>query len=359
MAKAFRRTGRYVSLAAGIAALVSDFAGPGSAEPLAKVLFGGKALPAATKPASYGFYSKGCFSGGVAIATDGPTWQAMRLSRNRRWGHPTMVALLEKLAGDAVADGWPGLLLGDVSQPRGGPMLTGHASHQIGLDADIWLTPMPDRRLSATERENMSATSMIRKGGLTVDDRLWSPAHAGLLRRAASYPEVERILVHPGIKKKLCDTVTGDRSWLRKIRPFWGHDYHFHVRIGCQAGSPGCKRQDPVPAGEGCDKSLAWWFTEEPWRPNKNPDAPKARDLMTMASLPAECRAVLEAPDPVSEAAVTVGGSNLTAAVAAAAPAPLSPVPQATAPSAPAIAANAFAPTPDIGVPIPRPRPAD
>ncbi len=360
MAKTFQRTGRFVSLAAGIAALVSAFAGPGSAEPLAKVLFGGKALPAATKPASYGFYSKGCFSGGVAIATDGPTWQAMRLSRNRRWGHPTMIALLEKLAGDAVADGWPGLLLGDVSQPRGGPMLTGHASHQIGLDADIWFTPMPDRRLSATERENMSATSMIRKGGLTVDDRLWTPAHAGLLRRAANYPEVERILVHPGIKKKLCDTVTGDRSWLRKIRPFWGHDYHFHVRIGCQAGSPGCKRQDPVPAGEGCDKSLAWWFTEEPWRPNKNPDAPKARDLMTMASLPAECRAVLEAPDPVSEAAVTVGGSNLTAAVAAAAPAPLAAGPQATAPApAPAITANAFAPTPDIGVPIPRPRPAN
>ena len=115
-------------------------------------------------------------------------------------------------------------------------MLTGHASHQIGLDADIWLTPMPDRTLSGQERENMSAVSMIRKGGLTVDDRLWTPAHMKLLKRAASYGQVERILVHPGIKKKLCDTVTGDRSWLKKIRPFWGHDYHFHIRIGCQAG---------------------------------------------------------------------------------------------------------------------------
>ena len=90
-------------------------------------------------------------------------------------------------------------------------MLTGHASHQIGLDADIWLTPMPDRTLSATERENMSAVSMIKKKGLTVNEKVWTPAHARLLRRAASYPEVERILVHPGIKKKLCDTVTGDR----------------------------------------------------------------------------------------------------------------------------------------------------
>ena len=169
------------------------------AEELAKNLFGHKALPAAMPAKSYGFYSKGCFSGGVAIPTDGPTWQAMRLSRNRRWGHPTMIALIEKLSRDAAEkDGWPGLLIGDISQPRGGPMLTGHASHQIGLDADIWLNPMPSRTLSAAERENISAVSMIKKKGLTVDEKVWTPAHVRLLRRAASYPEVERILVHPG-----------------------------------------------------------------------------------------------------------------------------------------------------------------
>ena len=263
---------RAAARAAGIAlvaALASVTAHEAGAEQLAKNLFGAQKLPAATAARSFGFYSKGCFSGGVAIATDGPTWQAMRLSRNRRWGHPTMINLIEKLSHDAVADGWPGLLLGDISQPRGGPMLTGHASHQIGLDADIWLTPMPNRRLSAQERENASAVSVIKAKGLTVDERVWTPAHARLLKRAASYPEVERILVHPGIKKKLCDTVKGDRSWLRKVRPFWGHDYHFHIRIGCQPGSSGCKEQSAVAGGEGCDKSLAWWFTEEPWRPNR------------------------------------------------------------------------------------------
>ena len=215
-----------------------------------------------------------------------------------------------------MADGWPGLLLGDISQPRGGPMLTGHASHQIGLDADIWFTPMPDRRLSAQERETMSAVSLIRKVGHTVDDRLWTPAHEKLLRRAASYPEVERILVNPGIKKKLCDTVKGDRSWLKKIRPFWGHDYHFHIRIGCQPGSNGCKEQDPPPNDEGCGKSLAWWFTDEPWKPAKGPEGPKARDVMTMASLPKQCRAVLEAAAPVSEASVTIGGFGVATAAA-------------------------------------------
>lgn len=358
----FLRAPRLKPLLAVLLALPVLLPAEPQAEELAKNLFGSQKLPAAIEARSYGFYSKGCFSGGVAIATDGPHWQAMRLSRNRRWGHPAMINVLEKLSRDAATDGWPGLLLGDVSQPRGGPMLTGHASHQIGLDADVWLTPMPQRRLSAEEREEMSSVSMIRKGGLTVDDRVWTPAHARLLKRAASYPEVERILVHPGIKKKLCDTVRGDRAWLRKVRPFWGHDSHFHIRIGCQPGSSGCKGQAAPPRGDGCGKSLAWWFTEEPWRPNKNPDAPKARDVMTMAALPKACHAVLQAPEPVSEAAVTVGGMGTAVAQA---PARQQPAAQTASEStieailgAPPVAASAFAPTPESGIPLPFPKPA-
>jgi penicillin-insensitive murein DD-endopeptidase len=269
-----------------------------AAEPLAKDLFGAQKTGAPGPASSYGFYSKGCYSGGVAIATDGPTWQVMRLSRNRMWGHPQMIALLEDLSVKAIAGGWPGLLLGDISQPRGGPMLTGHASHQIGLDADIWLTKMPDRRLTATERENTAAISVLQKKGegLYVDDKIWTSAHANLIKAAAEYPQIERVLVHPGIKKKLCDTVTGDRSWLSKVRPYWGHHYHFHIRLGCPKGSPGCKGQEKTPTGDGCGKELAWWFTDEPWKkaPAGTKPKPPARDTMTMASLPAACRAVLE-----------------------------------------------------------------
>lgn len=317
-----------------------------SAEQLAKTAFGGHKLPAAAKPQAFGFYSKGCFQGGVAMAVDGPHWQAMRLSRNRRWGHPRMIATLERLSREGAAAGWNGLLVGDISQPRGGPMLSGHASHQLGLDADIWFTPMPDRRLNRTEREEMSATSMLKGDGLYVDDRLWTPAHEAILRTAASYKEVERILVHPGIKKKLCDTVKGDRSWLRKVRPFWGHNYHFHVRVSCPADSPGCKGQEAAPKGEGCDSSLAWWFTEEPWRKSSGPEKPKARDVMTLSALPAACRQVLAAPDPESEAAVTVTGKDATAVASTARPASTAPV-----------AASAFAPTPKVPLPESRPTP--
>src|SRR5262245_51303619 len=104
----------------------------------ARELFARKTSGAPMAARTIGFYSKGCLAGGVALPINGETWQVMRLSRNRNWGHPKMIAFLERLADKGARVGWHGLLVGDVSQPRGGPMLTGHASHQVGLDADIW-----------------------------------------------------------------------------------------------------------------------------------------------------------------------------------------------------------------------------
>jgi penicillin-insensitive murein endopeptidase len=201
-------------------------------------------------------------------------------------------------------------------------MLSGHASHQVGLDADIWLTPMPDRRLSPQERENLSATSMLKQDTLYVDPDLWTPAHARLLMRAASYPEVERIFVHPGIKKKLCDSWQGDRASMGKIRPYYGHHYHFHIRIKCPPGATGCKSQTPPPSGSGCDASLAWWFTDEPWAPAKpkkdTKPKPKKREI-SLAELPAACAVVASAPGPASEAEVTFGADPIGRIAASAA----------------------------------------
>lgn len=225
----------------------------------AKRLFGFVLGPAEMKAKSIGYYTRGCLAGGKALAVDGPAWQAMRLSRNRNWGHPKLISYLEKFA-KAVRekDGWPGILVGDLSQPRGGPMLTGHRSHQIGIDADVWLNPMPDRRLSYKEREETSAISMLDKTGLKVNPRVWTKQHVKVIRRAASYPEVARVLVHPAIKKALCDASGDDKGWLYKIRPWYGHHYHMHIRLNCQNG--GCKNQ-PAPARHhGCDKQLDYWF---------------------------------------------------------------------------------------------------
>ena len=116
----------------------------------AKQVFGREMTPTEARTRSIGFYSRGCLAGAKALPVDGETWSVMRLSRNRFWGNPAMIAFLERFSRKAAKEGiWPGILVGDISQPRGGPMLTGHASHQIGLDADIWLTPRPEQPLSA------------------------------------------------------------------------------------------------------------------------------------------------------------------------------------------------------------------
>src|SRR5215469_10114988 len=204
--------------------------------PIARDLFGAATAPAPLAARAIGSYAKGCLAGGVSLPINGPDWQVMRLSRNRNWGTPELLDFLEKFASDARGlDGWPGLLVGDMSQPRGGPMITGHSSHQIGLDVDIWLTPMPNHILNPQEREDVTATSML-KDPFTVDPDKWTPLHTKLIKRAASYPEVERIFVHPAIKKALCEQAGEDRSWLAKVRPWWNHYYHFHVRVACPRG---------------------------------------------------------------------------------------------------------------------------
>ncbi|NEV01879.1 penicillin-insensitive murein endopeptidase [Bradyrhizobium sp. UFLA 03-164] len=265
----------------------------------AKQLFARKVLPAAMPTQSIGGYAKGCLAGAAQMPLNGDTWQVMRLSRNRYWGHPAMIALLKRLAANAHKDaGWPGILVGDIGQPRGGPALSGHASHQIGLDADIWLTPMPDRKLSHEDREEMSAVMMVRDDRLDVDPRVFTPSHVLVIRDAAREPAVQRVFVNPAIKKALCREAKGDRSWLSKIRPWWGHDYHFHIRMRCPSGSPACEGQKQQAEGEGCKPSdLAFWFKDSVLHPKPPAKPPKPRPPMTLAQMPAPCKMVLNAPD--------------------------------------------------------------
>ncbi|MGH8639529.1 MAG: penicillin-insensitive murein endopeptidase [Burkholderiales bacterium] len=269
----------------------------------AKELFVRRPLPAPLASRSIGFYAKGCLAGAMAMPINGETWQVMRLSRNRNWGHPNLIKYLEELSEKGRKVGWNGLLVGDISQPRGGPMYTGHASHQVGLDADIWFTPMPSRELTRREREEISATMVVARSRKDVDPKVWTPAHAAIIKAAAEDPQVERIFVNAAIKKALCRYDGPDRTWLRKVRPMWGHDYHFHVRLSCPPDSPNCRPQDATPAGDGCGKALDWWFRDAIIRPRPKPKPPKdpkvkpkPRPQITMKDLPAACRQVLLAP---------------------------------------------------------------
>jgi penicillin-insensitive murein DD-endopeptidase len=255
----------------------------------AQRLFGLARDPAPGPARAIGSYTKGCLAGGEALPADGPDWQVMRPSRDRAWGHPMLIGFLQRLALAARSVGWPGLLVGDLAQPRGGPMLTGHSSHQVGLEADIWLTPMPERRLTRDERDEMSATDVVAADRNDVDPAVWQPEHRKLLETAARSPGVERIFVHAAIKRALCRDASGDRGWLRRIRPWWGHNYHFHVRLACPADGRDCQNQAAPPPGDGCAE-LPWWFTPEGRHPKPGPPSRPLR----VADLPPACAALVD-----------------------------------------------------------------
>lgn len=279
---------------------------PARAEPLANQLFGAHTHPSAPPAMPIGSYAQGCAAGLVQLPESGPTWQAMRLSRNRHWGHPETIAYLKDLSREAVRIGWNGLYIGDISQPRGGPMTSGHASHQTGLDADVWMLPPGRLDLGRHERETISSISVRTDDQRSINAN-WTPAHHALLRAAASDARVDRIFVAAAVKIEMCRTARPkDTPWLQKIRPMHGHNHHFHIRLKCPRGATQCEPQTPTvqelsKGGNGCDETLTWWVTEylEPPRPAPGaPPQPRPRHPreFTMADLPPACAAVLTAP---------------------------------------------------------------
>lgn len=284
---------------------------PVGAEALANKLFGSMNAPSQQEAMPIGSYARGCSAGAVELPETGPTWQAMRLSRERNFGHPMMVQYLMDLSQQAAGLGWgKGLYVGDISQARGGPMTSGHASHQIGLDADIWWLAPQRLNLSRAERENLSSIPMRSADQRTVTNS-WGPKAHALLRAAASDPRVDRIFVAAAIKIEICKTASkADKPWLQKIRPVAGHDTHFHVRLKCPKGARLCETQKPTVSelskgGMGCDDTLMWWVTDylNPPKDTKK-KKPKAEDepkkkhprQFTMADLPRQCHDVLASP---------------------------------------------------------------
>ena len=286
-------------------------AAPAQAEKLANKLFGAMANPSNQDSMPIGSYAKGCAAGLVELPETGPTWQAMRLSRHRNFGQPAMIQFLMDLSATARDIGFgKGLYIGDISQPRGGPMTSGHASHQIGLDADIWWLRPKSLSLSRDERENISSIP-VRSADQKSVTEAWTPDRRALLKAAASDARVDRIFVAAAVKIEICKTATAkDKKWLQKIRPVAGHDTHFHVRLKCPKGARLCETQKPTVSelskgGDGCDDTLMWWVSDEYLHPKpskkKKPaedDAPRKKGPreFTLADLPKQCKDVLSSP---------------------------------------------------------------
>lgn len=245
--------------------------------------------PGKGAPEPIGTYANGCVRGAEALPADGQGFQVMNLSRHRNYGHPQLTAYLKALAGEVEREGLGILSIGDMSMPRGGRMKTGHASHQMGLDVDIWFA-LDLGRLALAAREREDFASMVDTKAQRVNSR-FGRAQARLVKLAAAAPNVTRIFVNPAIKLALCEREAGDKAWLHKVRPWFGHAAHLHVRLACPSGAGQCEVQEPPPEGDGCGEELLSWFKPPP-PVTGPPPAPKPPPPP-----PAACLALYAEPD--------------------------------------------------------------
>jgi penicillin-insensitive murein endopeptidase len=261
-------------LAAGLAALLTVAASPETPAPGPLHIIGGQAA--------------GCIAGAVRLPADGVGFQTIHLARSSFWGAPSTIARIERLGEQVHAVGLGDLYVEDIARPRGGPLPGGHVSHQLGIDVDVGLDVRPKPTLGAAGREAVELPSMVRADQRGVDPGHWTPDVVTLLHLAADLPEVDRILINPAIKQQLCETVRGDRSWLRLMRPWYDHAAHMHIRFRCPADQHDCVQAAPPPPGDGCDATLQWWFEQL--------DVPaKTAAPYHQPPLPAACKAVMAA----------------------------------------------------------------
>jgi penicillin-insensitive murein DD-endopeptidase len=276
---------------------VGVFAQTGTSSPHLFAEWAGITAPLPGDPSAIGFYSAGCLQGGEALPLDGAGYAIMRPSRRRFYGHPALVRYLTTLAAGRPGGRGRLLLIGDLGPPRGGPTLSGHASHQNGLAVDIWFITRSTPP-TGVARERLSAP------GFVIDRKrlrgTWSAARARLLVAAADDGRVNRIFVSPAIKRYMCAQFPR-ASWLYRLRPWWGHEDHFHVRLRCPADSTLCQEQDALDPGDsGCGADLAWWFSSEADREWSRLRA--SREPRRFPELPATCAAMPESPTPTPPA---------------------------------------------------------
>jgi penicillin-insensitive murein endopeptidase len=290
--------------------------------------------PSAGKSTPIGTYNDGCIRGAVALPLDGPGHVVMRRQRHRYYGHPTLAAFLNAFSDAVHAAGLAPRFIGDAGQPRGGPMPTGHASHQIGLDMDIFFGE-PKKVRSLDDLEESDFPNLVNEEAEKIEAANWRPEYVSLLKMAASDPHVERIFVNYVIKRQLCETVTGDRAWMSKVRPWWNHTHHFHVRLHCPPGAGACRAQAPLGVGDGCGDVA--WFTRAAVEARRKAGEP-LKTPPHKSRMPDECKVVLTAsaappaPPPRARPGAPAAPPGSTARSAPAAPpaaAPPAPAPPA------------------------------
>ncbi|WP_093321780.1 penicillin-insensitive murein endopeptidase [Thorsellia anophelis] len=222
---------------------------------------------------SIGGYSNGCIIGAKPLNNNSEHYQILRMQNNRYYGHPELIRYIEDFTNrvNMKSLGW--VLIGDMSMPGGGRFDSGHASHQSGLDVDIWLQ-LPKSPWHEEKLKHPTPLSLVNDDNRTIIKEKWQKSIYDLIKIAASDERVARIFVNPAIKKQLCIDATlfgeNDRTWLRNVRPWHYHQYHMHIRLNCPVGEPDCQNQAPIPAGDGCGNELESWFNPKEKSTNEN-----------------------------------------------------------------------------------------
>lgn len=283
------------SVVSGLAALgfVAVVTSAGAETPWSKAK-----APAKGPALAIGGYSAGCVQGAKELPLQGTNYVIMKPERRRNFGHPLLVAFVSELGTALEERHIAPLGVGDLGQARGGPAPNGHASHQNGLDVDLWFSPGGP---NATQEPMVDLATM--KPSPHYGERA-----AGLLELAARDPRVARIFVNAVIKRELCEKTTGERGWLGKLRPWHGHHEHFHVRLACPADSPECQPQPPIPTGDGCGE-LDWWLNPEAAKDRSKAMEGYGKRVGAQPKLPESCEKVVATAPPASKTASSVAAA--------------------------------------------------
>ncbi|PIR37353.1 MAG: penicillin-insensitive murein endopeptidase [Alphaproteobacteria bacterium CG11_big_fil_rev_8_21_14_0_20_39_49] len=244
-------------------------------------------MPTSKEPKVYGGYTGGCIDGALRLPEFGTGYIAANAKNNRLYGHPDLIQVIEDLAKEMNGKYNTTLLIGDLSQARGGPApldTSAHRSHQTGLDVDIWYRNLSKEKIEEDDIYPHTVLSFFKD---KLNKKYWGDSQIKMLEYAAKNDDVERILVNPVVKKAMCEKF-GNEPWIHKLRPWWGHDKHFHLRLKCPKNDSTCSKQDPVPDENSCSEPLNWWFSDEANNMGKSNKSTKRQ----YPNLPQQCEKV-------------------------------------------------------------------
>jgi penicillin-insensitive murein endopeptidase len=240
--------------------------------------------PTPLKTKVYGGYTHGCIDGATKLPEKGQGYIAANAKNNRLYGHSDLIKIIKDIALEINNNYNATIQVGDLGQARGGPApiaTSAHRSHQNGLDVDIWYRNINKKKISQDDIYPKSVLSFFKN---KISKQKWNDSHEHMLKYAAKFKEVERILVNPHIKKIMCKKYK-DEPWIHKLRPWWGHDKHFHLRLKCPENDKSCVKQTPVPDEDSCAEPLQWWFSKEA----KNLGKSKGSKPREYPKLPKQC----------------------------------------------------------------------